>query len=224
MKRWMVSLLAICFAAVMFFSFAPNASVEKRAELRIDKLHNALSNESQEIVGLASSSNPYDYIKESKEYQKIVGLGAQALPVLERRITHSAENGLFEYLLAVAMEEIAKVDLKKDSETAWTTGKEFAEQWRVKLKQIPEDVNHIINATQTEDEKNRLLIDLGIPAVPFISEKVEEGATGVFPALIQITEGQGAETSNTAVDAAKWVQKNKARFEELKTYVLSFSS
>jgi len=76
-------------------------------------------------VGL--SSNPYDYVGVSPSFARLVGRGEPALAAIASEIEVSSENGLREYLLAIAGQRILGEE-KQDG--AWATGKEWAALYR----------------------------------------------------------------------------------------------
>lgn len=60
------------------------------------------------------SSSPYTYIKDSKDFENIVALGNPALPILKKMLDESNNNGLIEYIYAIAIEKISKVDIREE--------------------------------------------------------------------------------------------------------------
>lgn len=72
---------------------------------------------------VASSSNPYDYIKHNeKDFEDIVDLGDDGLKYMLDKFKSSKENGLREYVMAIACSKI----LKENSENKnWSTGREW---------------------------------------------------------------------------------------------------
>ena len=79
-----------------------------------------------ELAG-ASSSNPYDYVGISPAFERLVGRGEPALEAIASEIEASEENGLREYLLAIAGQRILGGD---EPNQAWATGKEWASLYR----------------------------------------------------------------------------------------------
>lgn len=77
----------------------------------------------------AFSSNPYDCAQGNPAYEAIVARGAEILPDLQAHLAAAEADGLEEYLLALAIEEIAGLDLKARPETAWATASEFWTIW-----------------------------------------------------------------------------------------------
>ena len=78
---------------------------------------------------VGSSSNPYDYVGVSPVFVKIVALGEPALPAIVAEIEASDHDGLREYLLAAAGAQISG-DTPGDGQS-WSTGKEWASQFRL---------------------------------------------------------------------------------------------
>lgn len=54
------------------------------------------------------SSNPYDSTKDSKDLKDIVNLGDDALRYMLTKFENGKENGLKEYVMAIACSEILK--------------------------------------------------------------------------------------------------------------------
>lgn len=221
-KKMIVGIFALGFAVTsMLYAVRADASVEKKIDENLSGLSKQLETEVANKTELAMSSNPYDYIKNSEEYQNIVNLGPEAIPVLEKKIDESQGSGLFDFIFAAAIEEISKVDLKEDQSTAWDTGEKFSEKWKVKLSTLPEEVEKISNSDQSSDEKITSLKKLGVPAVPFIIDQVEAGKTELFPVVQSLVSTTSQAKSFTATDVVQWAKDNKDEFKELKEYVLS---
>lgn len=66
------------------------------------------------------SSNPYDYTKDSQDYRDIVNLGENALKYMLIKFENSKENGLREYVMAIACSEILKENAENKN---WATGR-----------------------------------------------------------------------------------------------------
>jgi len=98
------------------------------------------------------SSNPYDYIEDNKDYDYLIGLGEEALDIMLEKLRVSEENGLREYLLAIACSELLGEDIE---DKRWSTGKEWYELY---LGNILDDAINSINITQPiESDKERLV-------------------------------------------------------------------
>lgn len=97
------------------------ASDSYQIDINMDLMMDKVAEMQSTHVESALSSNPYDYIKNNDNYNKIVSLGTDALDIIKKKIDESNENGLKEYILAAAANDIAKVDLKKDTYN-WSNG------------------------------------------------------------------------------------------------------
>lgn len=92
--------------------------------LQVD-LGNRIDSELDSIVKSskqALSSNPYDYIKDSKEYKNIVSQGEKGIKEILVKFESSNEDGLKEYIMAAACSEILGENPK---EKTWKTGREW---------------------------------------------------------------------------------------------------
>ncbi|MBA2942446.1 hypothetical protein HZF08_29660 [Paenibacillus sp. CGMCC 1.16610] len=170
-------------------------------------------------IGPGVSSNPYDYITDNEAFENIVSLGSEALPALHNKLSMSDENGLKEYYLAVAIEQIAGVDLKQSQSTFWDTPNGFIQMWSRYLETIPSHVDEISkDANLSQEERVKQLIKLGTPAVPFILDEIELGDEGLLSAFNVLTRNSAATAD--ILDKKAWASENKDQFAELKRYVL----
>jgi len=76
---------------------------------------------------IALSSNPFDYAELSPALDRLVARGTPALEPIVSEIEDSPENGLREYLLAIAGQKILGEEGIKG---VWATGKEWASYYR----------------------------------------------------------------------------------------------
>jgi hypothetical protein len=76
---------------------------------------------------IALSSNPFTYAEKSPALDRLVARGTPALESVVSEIEDSPENGLREYLLAIAGQRILGGEKIKG---AWSTGKEWAGYYR----------------------------------------------------------------------------------------------
>jgi len=172
---------------------------------------------------LGISSNPYSYIKNNKEYERIVKLGIPALPVIEQRISEGEKYGLDKYILAIAAEEIAKVNLK-NGEYRWSDAEEFIRAWKLHLKSVPKKVDEIVSANETFEWKNNKLAELGVPAIPYIKGK---GIKEIEPSLQKIIGShnltQFSSIQNDAISMEQWEIDHKQDINILKAIIKNAS-
>lgn len=224
MKKFPLAIAALfCLSFIITFAFNnqfASASIVKQIDASMAVIQEKLNKEVELKSELAMSSNPYDYIKDNKEFESIVALGNDALPVLQNKIEQSPNDGLQEYILAIAMEKISKTNLKSDSSTEWNSAKLFGEKWKKFLKEIPSKVNEISESSKESNDKINELLKLGTPAIPFIADKVEEGKEDLLPALEELTkDDKELKLEGDASSKKELISKNKEKFEKLKKYV-----
>lgn len=221
MKKMLLSLFVICLfitiLAVIGIQHA-NASISSKVEQNMSSIIEHVNELVTTDPKAAMSSNPYTYIANNQNYKNLVNLGYDAIPVLVEDINKSGENGLREYILAIAIEEIAKVDLKKNR-SEWSTAKDFINVWKIHLKNLTLNVNSIADSNEPNDRKVQELVLLGTPAIPFIMDKIEQGNTGIFPALEQLLNGSSISLEQPISDKVEWVKQHKSEFDDLRELV-----
>lgn len=188
----------------------------------INKIMEAIDKMPVTNPGLASSSNPYDYMKNNTEFDNIVNIGSKALPILKKKVDESSENGLREYILAATAEKIAKVNLKGES-FGWANGKEWSIEWDNHLKSLPGNFKKIVDSSNDLAWKNSEIIKLGTPAIPLILDNIEKGDTSTIPALEKLLEGNATVKfdKGSINDYKEWAKTNKANFEDLRNLINS---
>lgn len=213
-----VTLISLLILA-LFFQLSNANAIQNQIDRNVAAMMDNIEQMAVKNPQLAASSNPYDYISGNENYNNIVKLGPKALPIIEEKVKSSKENGLREYILAMAAEEIAKVDLKGDN-FGWSNAKEWANKWDRHLEEVKGKVEKIV--TSTNNAKVKELVKLGTPAIPFIMDKIEEGNVELTPALEELLDGKdlvGFKKNTTAEDYISWVKANKGRFDDLRQLV-----
>lgn len=76
------------------------------------------------------SSNPYDYTKDNEDYKWIVKQGDEALKYMLHKFEISQENGLREYIMAIACSEILG---EKPGNKKWSTGRDWYKEYTRKV-------------------------------------------------------------------------------------------
>ncbi|MEY9094691.1 hypothetical protein [Paenibacillus sp. RC84] len=168
---------------------------------------------------LSLSSNPYSYLKNNKEYERIVKLGIPALPVIEQRISEGENYGLDKYLLAIAAEEIAKVNLK-NGDYRWSDAEEFIRAWKLHLKSVPKKVDEIVSANETFEWKNDKLAELGAPAIPYIKEKgIKEIEPSLQKIIVSHSPTQLPSIQHDDISMEQWESEHKQDVKILKALI-----
>lgn len=214
--------LAICVSLIYI---STERSIAYAINGNLSDMMLQISEKSEKDPSTAMSSNPYDYIKGNQHYQAIVSLGEGALLPIEDKIVNSKNDGLEEYILAIAAEEIAKIDLKNDksSDVVWETGKGWANEWAKHLKAVPAKVHKIAISSLSKKEKLEKLVTFGTPAIPFILDEIEIGTSDIAGALEILLTGNNEVSFDAGKvhDPVSWSKENKVKFESLRRLVMS---
>jgi hypothetical protein len=105
-------------------SHAASGSIDQAVRTDADQIASDIDSAP---VQVQISSNPYDYVGVSPAFKRLVARGRPAVESIAREIDRTGENGLREYLLAIAASRILN---EPESEKRWSTGKEWVAQYR----------------------------------------------------------------------------------------------
>ncbi|MDK8183278.1 hypothetical protein [Paenibacillus sp. UMB4589-SE434] len=226
-KRYrLITIIVVCSVSLILTAFfllvrQVDASIEQIIDQKLDQImaigHD--NNGSASALPTTLHSNPYDYTRNSVPFSHILKLGHAALPILQDKLSANKENGLKQYIIAIAIEDIAQVKLKSTSSASWDTGKEFLTEWRQHLQHIPQRVAVIVNSKANKEKKAVQLIQLGLPAIPFILDQLELGHTEVLSAIQQLISSNRLETDHSTF-SMEWLAANQSDYEELRQLVL----
>lgn len=152
--------------AVIITCFVSSTNTASAAEKQTDALINEIQyriEESLKTEGaylsngmpLAMSSNPYDYVKDNAEYDKLIALGEESLDDLYKLQQDQEKYDSFQrYIIAIAIEEITKTDLKQSEEYFWMDADGFSEKWNDFSIEAEENIKDILNNNSlSENEK-----------------------------------------------------------------------
>jgi len=105
--------LAILILIALALGLAYFTSPARRTTVRVDA---AIKQLDREIAKAPSglTSNPYDYARSSPAFHAFSSLDRSAVPILAARIARSRQNGLREYLWALAAENLRSDNGAKD--------------------------------------------------------------------------------------------------------------
>ena len=71
-------------------------------------------------------SNPYDYVRDNQAFDRLTAYGLEALPYILEELEKSSDDGLYEYMLALAAEKITDRNFRQEG-LDWSTGKQWFE-------------------------------------------------------------------------------------------------
>lgn len=124
----MILLIAVVMFVISCNQFTSNQSIIQDFNKEIDdKLDTIISNPKH-----LASSNPYDYTKDNTDYEFIINQGNKALNYMLDKFKGSTENGLKEYVMAIACSEILG---EKPEQKNWSSGREWYENYLKDKKQ-----------------------------------------------------------------------------------------
>lgn len=182
-----ILLIGLSFWGILMNSSRVNAEVKNvnksvmDSETLITELELELNRICANNEKLALSSNPYDYIENNKVYEAIIDNGTKMLPILEETLkteTAKGNQGLAQYLLAAAIEQISRADLHVVSPESlpdsiykaegkdWGSSAEFLEQWEDAKRISSSKIKNIINSNTTIDKKVEELKPFGLLVAP----------------------------------------------------------
>lgn len=107
--------------------------------------------EEDPLVGL--SSNPYAYIEDNEAYDALKDMGVEKVPEMLDYLKNSKENGLKEYLIAIAIEDNLNTNLKETEDYDWQDGKSFYTQ----LSNVLDNRKKIIEAEVKKSDNTKEL-------------------------------------------------------------------
>ncbi|MFD2671424.1 hypothetical protein [Marinicrinis sediminis] len=169
-------------------------NVQEQVQTHISKMEASIENPVNPDT--STTSNPYDDIQNNEHFEAILELGIPALPELKQSLAHSDQDGLVEYIYAIALEKISKTEMSEQTE--WRTGKEFYTIYSAYLKEIPDKVTSIAAEPVSDKEKIAQLKALGVPAIPYIFDVINHGKQELSPALHYLTDNESKS------DMRKW--------------------
>jgi len=102
----------------------PSSIKEMRAAVRGDITQVMADIKAAEV---GASSNPYDYVGISPAFELLIARGQPALDAIASEIETSPDNGLREYLLAIAG---SRINGESESQKTWSDGKMWAASYR----------------------------------------------------------------------------------------------
>lgn len=210
MKKVVVAMLLICLVCVGTLTTKVLASDEYIVNSNVNAMMSEINTMIDNKDTAMESSNPYDYIQ-NDYFNNIVERGIGALPVLTSELDSSSENGLKEYILAIAIEEITETNMNEDTVNAWSNGKEWAEEWNRYLRNIPEKVEYVVNDTVNSfEEKKQELQSLGLMSLPYIKDVIDEGNTEyqdvyneIYQSVSNVAGAQGIDSEDIEISSTE---------------------
>lgn len=165
-----------------------------------------------------SSSNPYDYITDNPNYDEVIRIGYDALPILEENLKNSNASGLREYIICIALEEIMSCDLKQFDDYQWGSAEDFKSKWNQYLKDVPAKVDKILNSSASTKDKEQEIAKLGVPAVPYVvqqAKSIDKEQSRQMPATL----GKLMINGKSAKTVAEFKKNNEETIQKLQKHI-----
>ena len=166
-KKILLCLSGVIIVALMISLMASQGNATLAAE--IEENFTQMSNLSVEQT---LSSNPYDYIN-NEYYDNIVALGVPAIEVLEENYHNGVYTGLNAYIAALAIQDIANINLYKCTGTDWETPEQFFEKWDETMQDLSNIFDKIANSDESMSDKIKQFENYGIFGKAFLTAAKE---------------------------------------------------
>lgn len=176
---------------------------------------------------LAMQGCPMSFIKNSDNYKKIVNLGLEAVKPLYDTLYEHKDAGLYEYILALAIEEITQENFVYNAEYGWKNSLEFRLAFEERVNTVAFNVERIMNDTTLDDaQKVEKLKEQGVFAVSSLIKEYNKTDSKVPKAVIEeavysisskynVPATNQAKTASTGNEMESFITSNKELFDSL---------
>lgn len=115
----------------LLFKNVNTENLEKVASL-LQALSSEIAEKEKEDYEFYFLAKWYDYTLNSKQYNEVINMGNDAVKPLYLIIYKSPNQGSYEYICSMALEELSGFEFDKETET-WATSKQFLELFNKKV-------------------------------------------------------------------------------------------
>jgi len=160
-----------------------------------------------------------EYFRSSEQYKLVLELGLKAVKPAYYIIYKSPQSGLYEYILASAIDKITGYDYAVMEDYGWSSSKQFLEMYNEKVKQTLKSFRAILdNSTQIEAEKAEQIRALGIFAVGPLLDEIDSSSPSMpveslKATLWHIIKEYSAEDLNQNLDS--WRSENEETYRDI---------
>ena len=132
----------------------------------MDKLISEIKVEMKNNPQMAMQAHPGEFIRNSENYKAILNLGLKAIKPIYDTLYESRNAGLYEYILAMAIEDITGEKFVYNADYGWKNSLEFRMAYEEKVNNTRFNVERILNDKDLKDsDKVEKLKNQGIFAV-----------------------------------------------------------
>src|SRR4030043_1976257 len=153
-----IILVSVVIIALSFYFLAKrgNRSLQAQVDMGFISIMEDIDELIKNRDDLATSSNPYDYT-ELDAYKTFLKIGPQAVPAIYERMQNNPEkNGLEQYLMVIAVEDLGGFSLREEG-YEWGTASEWESKFTIFKSTIKNNVLEINSSDKTIEEKVREL-------------------------------------------------------------------
>ena len=222
-KKLIYVILALLFISILFIgismffpsNFSSNsvyASTLNSINDNMNRLMSEIEKEMRADPKIAMLGSPIDFIRNSSSYKNIINLGLNAVKPLYDKLYESHDAGLYEYILALAIEEITQEEFIYNANYGWKNSLEFRLCYETKVEKI------INNENLSNEEKIAKFKEQGIFAVPFLIDEYNNINSKVSKEVIEIAIKDIAikyNIFNNNEKSSDFINKNKDLFNSL---------
>ncbi|WP_297643765.1 hypothetical protein [uncultured Gardnerella sp.] len=157
----------------------------------MNKLRVEIETETKTNPQVAMQSHPGKFIRNSKNYQRILKLGLKAIKPLYDAIYDSRDSGCYEYILAMAIEDITGEKFVYNSDYGWKNSLEFRMAYDEKVNNTRFNVERISNnETLNDHDRTQKFKELGIFAVSDLIKEYRKSDSKVSkPSILEAVKG-----------------------------------
>lgn len=225
-KLLVIILLCITVTCGILLNITYKASAtERNIDSNLSKINKVLNDLYTNKDVLLESSNPYDYIDDSRikpMYQDMVSQGVDSIPLLIEKINNSSENGLNEYILAIAAEEVGKTSLNElGQDFKWSNSKSWSKSIENHLSKVEENYYKILNSSDSKEVKATKIKKLGVYVIPYIMDSIKEDDTDLISVVDDLSDNSDTKYNNSSANFKTWKNEKIKKYKGLKTVYTS---
>lgn len=229
-KKLIYVILTLLFISILFIGismFFPSnsssnsvyASTLNSINDNMNRLMSEIEKEMRADPKIAMLGSPIDFIRNSSSYKNIINLGLNVVKPLYDKLYESHDAGLYEYILALAIEEITQEEFIYNANYGWKNSLEFRLCYETKVNNSETNVEKIINNENlSNEEKIAKFKEQGIFAVPFLIDEYNNINSKVSKEVIEIAIKDIAikyNIFNNNEKSSDFINKNKDLFNSL---------
>lgn len=155
-------------------------------QAEMNKLMSEIEMEMKNNPEVAMQGHPGEFIKNSDSYKNITNLGLKAVKPMYDILYDSRDSGLYEYILAMAVQDITGEKFVYNADYGWKNSMEFRMAYEEKVNNVKFNVERIISDENLSDEeKIEKFKEQGIFAVSFLIKEYNNNDSKISKSVIE---------------------------------------